>query len=231
MRCLQRREPMTWQSWTIFVLASLPIHFAPGPNNILSLRNGGLSGVRHAVLAMFARLPGYSLIFLMSGLGLATLLMAYPGLLSGLKVAGGIYLAWVGLSTLRNAQNVAPELAHGQQVFAALAREEFITAISNPKAILFATAFYAQFLQPGQADYAAQYLTLVSVSLSLESIAGASFAFAGALFAHTMNESRALPWLTRGCGTLLCGVGLLLGMEGAGELVAETVSALQNASL
>lgn len=205
---------MTWQIWVVFVLASLPIHFAPGPNNVLALRNGGIAGLRAAAGAMLGRLPGYGLIFLAAGLGLAAMLSARPLLFALLKLCGGLYLCWIAVATLR----VRPSdfagglLPQGRR--RPLLRQEFLTAVSNPKAILFATAFYAQFLSLADPEYGMHFFHMVCVSLSLESIAGAGYAAAGARLAAPMKSAGRLVRLAQGCGLLLLIIGALLSAEG-----------------
>ncbi|MEE3102019.1 MAG: LysE family translocator, partial [Pseudomonadota bacterium] len=167
--------------WIAFVLASLPVHFAPGPNNLLALSNGAAGGYARAHLAALGRLPGYALIFLVAALGLGAALSASALLFAALQVAGGLYLGWIGLGMLRaglrGRGRAAPATAAGAP---ARARAEFLTAVANPKAVLFATAFYAQFLTPDMPGYAARFATMAAVSLTLESLAAGLYAAAGA---------------------------------------------------
>ena len=204
--------------WTVFVVASLPIHFAPGPNNVIAFQNGGIFGVRTAGQAMIGRLPGYGLIFLAAGLGVGASLTAQPAMFGMLKVAGGFYLAWTGLTMASShraedpSKDAAATAAHGQF------RREFLVAVSNPKAILFATAFYMQFLVPGSSEYTVQYTQMVLVSLSIEMLAGLTYCCAGALIGGGPGRVRLLVWIARSCGVLLSGVGVLLTVEGLCEI-------------
>lgn len=204
---------MSAHLWMVFIVASLPIHGAPGPNNMLALRHGMSGGLSHAALAMLARLPGYGLIFLAAGLGLGAVILAFPAAFRLLTVGGGIYIVWLGLRAVRATGGEAIAKLEGMSLPSA-ARAEFFTAFANPKAILFATAFYAQFIDPAMAGYAVHYAGMVSVSLALESCCGFLYCTAGSLARDALRQD-VFVWLTRGSGAVLC-------LMGAG-LVVETV--------
>lgn len=205
---------MNWQFWSVFVVASLPIHFSPGPNNVLALRNGGVVGTTAAVRAMLGRLPGYGLIFLASGAGLAAILAARPLLFAALKLCGGLYLCWIAIGTITTRASDFATSTVPQRKRRALLTQEFLTAISNPKAVLFATAFYAQFLSPAQQGYRELFFRMVCTSLCLESLAGATYSFAGAQLAVPMKDMVSLSRIAQACGMLLLLIGVLLSFEG-----------------
>lgn len=211
---------MTFQFWSIFVVASLPVHFAPGPNNLLALRNGSSDGILSAAISMLGRLPGYIIIFIAAGFGLAAVLNSFPGGFALLKLVGGLYLSWLGASTALRLSKIVGGSAEARPKQKLTMREEFLTAIANPKAVLFATAFYSQFLDAADAHYLAKYSSMVAVSLTLESIGGICFCFVGAMFAKSVRHETPLLWLAKGCGVLLCAIGLLLTAEGVRDFIA-----------
>ncbi len=202
---------MTTGIWMLFIAASLPVHVAPGPNNLLAIRNGAAMGIRRAAAAMLGRLPGYALIFLAAGLGMAALLVANPMLLRGLTIAGGAYIAWLGVTAMAKGGNVSPSsTAAAARPIRSAVTEEFATAVSNPKAILFATAFYAQFLPPTTENYASIFARMVILSLTLESGAALLWCAAGALLPALLGRGRSLAWVMRASGGTLAVLGLLL---------------------
>ncbi|MCP4317407.1 MAG: LysE family translocator [Hyphomicrobiales bacterium] len=204
---------MSFETWALFIIASLPIHLAPGPNNLLALRNGGIDGAKLAAWAMTCRLPGYGLIFLAAALGMAAILLARPQLFAALTILGGLYIAKIGLSAMRvklqDFETGSAAILNTQQRM----REEFVTAVANPKAILFATAFYAQFIQPDMHDYVVRFAAMVAVSLSLEASAGLFYCFAGAIISIATKQCAVLIWVARFSGGFLCLIGLGLVLE------------------
>lgn len=204
---------MSAQMWLTFIIASLPVHFAPGPNNVLAFSRSLTHGCRAAHLGSLGRYPAYLLIFLAAGSGLSLLLAASPIAFVALKWGGALYLAWAGYRLLRSAgMGIGAEDGVPGGLFSLyqFMRAEFLVAIMNPKAILFATAFYAQFVTPGQAGFVRQFAQMVAVSLTLEWIAAGCFCLLGAGLAGAAQRTGLLAWITRGLGAILVGFGLLL---------------------
>lgn len=204
---------MSGDVWLLFVLASLPIHLAPGPNNVLALLHGAQSGYRAGHLASLGRYPAYLIIFLFAGFGLGVVLATSATFFIVLKWAGGAYLVWMGARLAAAGLPATAGLsASASGSLRTRIRREFLTAAVNPKAIVFATAFYAQFIDPAQADYAAQFAAMVVVSLSLECVAAGVYALAGARLGDLAARFDLMRWVTRLAGGSLVGFGLLLAL-------------------
>lgn len=204
---------MSQQLWLTFIVASLPVHFSPGPNNVLALSRSMVHGYKAAHLGSLGRYPAYLLIFLAAGFGLGALLAASPRAFAALKWAGALYLAWIGFKLLRSARSTLSPPADGMgRSFdrTHFIRGEFLVAIMNPKAFIFATAFYAQFVTPGQEGFAHLFIRMVAVSLTLECIAAGCFCLLGATMAGAVGRSSLLAWITRGLGAIMIGFGILL---------------------
>lgn len=204
---------MSPEHWGLFVLASLPVHLAPGPNNLLALSNAARFGYPAGHLGSLGRYPAYALIFLAAALGLGAVLMASSLLFLVLKLAGGAYLLWTGwkLFAARQALPAMPgEPAGGCVPWQALWRREFLVAAANPKAVLFATAFYAQFIDPAAPGYPLQFSEMVLVSLALESCGAGVYALAGAGVGAATARGRFLAWINRLSGAALMAMGVVL---------------------
>ena len=204
---------MSQHLWLTFIIASLPVHFAPGPNNILALSRAVTHGYWAAHLGSFGRYPAYLLIFLAAGFGLGALLAASPLAFAALKWIGALYLVWIGYRLLRSA--VAPSVegaGASRETFqlGRFMRGEFLVAIMNPKAFIFATAFYAQFITPGQEGFVRLFAQMVVVSLTLEWIAAGCFCLFGAKVAGLAGGTGLLAWIARGLGAAMIGFGVLL---------------------
>lgn len=204
---------MSQHLWLTFIIASLPVHFAPGPNNVLALSRAMTHGYWPAHLGSFGRYPAYLLIFLAAGFGLGALLATSPAAFAALKWIGALYLGWIGYRLLRSAKALAVDGAGAPREAFQLGRfmrGEFLVAIMNPKAVIFATAFYAQFITPGQDGFARLFAQMVAVSLTLEWIAAGCFCLFGAKVAGLAGGSGLLAWVARGLGAVMIGFGLLL---------------------
>lgn len=91
-----------------------------------------------------------------------------------------------------------------------LAKQEFLVAAGNPKAILVFTALLPQFVEPGK-PVAEQILLLGGLFLLLEWLAIAIYAGLGCHMQRWFASARRKRLFNRLCGALLglAGVGLL----------------------
>ncbi len=96
------------------------------------------------------------LLALCSAIGLSSLIIASPVLFKAIKLLGAAYLFYLGGKIVINnlpKQNKAcstPTVATTQLAIIykrLLWREHFLVAISNPKALLFFTALFPQFIE------------------------------------------------------------------------------------
>lgn len=150
-----------------------------------------------------------------AGLGLGALLMASKTLFTILKFGGAAYLVWLGIQLCRSAPirfagsaigNDRSELARDK--LRRLAKQEFLVAVGNPKAILIFTAFFPQFVD--RSAYAASFTLLGATFLLLELVAISIYAAIGARLGKLGNGARGFGWLNRVSGALMIGFGLAL---------------------
>jgi threonine/homoserine/homoserine lactone efflux protein len=91
----------------------------------------------------------------MAALGIAALLRASALAFLALKLAGAVYLVWIGVQMLR-ARSAAPVAgdARGPTSRRAL-RQGLISDLGNPKIAVFFTSFLPQFVHTGGSTFAA----------------------------------------------------------------------------
>lgn len=169
-----------------FLIGTFAIVLLPGPNSMYCLTVAGTHGVKTAYRSIGGILLGDSILMLCTVLGAGTLLKLYPALFHGIKLAGGLYLAYIGWNLLRAAgkkwhirrpepQAATPtaQPAVPQHVF----RRSLLLSLTNPKAILFFLSFFVQFADP---DYPRPWLTFLLLAVILQII---SFSYLSALAA------------------------------------------------
>src|SRR4051794_31873592 len=92
-------------------------------------------------------------------LGLATLLAAVPLAYTVLRLAGAVYLVFLGVRALRSHTRLAvPE--HAPAPLTIIFRQAVLTNVFNPKVALFFLAFLPQFVDPRRGSPALQVLAL-----------------------------------------------------------------------
>src|SRR5690606_17586846 len=110
---------------------------------------------------------------------LAVALQASERLFLAVKVAGALYLFWLAIQLWRAEPTwQSPTADTRRRGLATLARQEFLVAAGNPKAILIFTAFLPQFVDPARPSLP-QFAMLGSLFLLLEWVAIAAYACMG----------------------------------------------------
>ena len=142
---------MTFSTWWLFILMTFVVSATPGPNMLLVMSTSARHGTRAAVVAMLGCMTALLAMMSISAAGLGAVLQTSPQVFEVLRLAGAAYLAYLGLKVWRSPvqdqsasdtpQAAVPGANHGS-----IYRQAFLVAASNPKAILFAAAFFPQFI-------------------------------------------------------------------------------------
>lgn len=199
---------MTLQTWAIFLPAAFALNCYPGPNNVLAMTHAARFGFSTAVAAALGRFPAFAAFVLGAAVGLGALLAASAELFTALKFVGAAYLAWLGIRMLR-AGAADLSAADGDVRLKALVRREFLTAATNPKAMLVFTAFFAPFVDPAEPAFG-QILALGGAALALEAVAVLLYAFAGSRLGGFARSPRGLGAVNRLSGAALLAAGTAL---------------------
>jgi len=202
---------MSLATLLLFIAASAVVIATPGPTVLLALSNGSRHGLRAAGWGMAgAVLADLALVSAVAG-GLGVLLAASEPAFQALKWAGAAYLAWLGLRLLRADAaplaadaGAAPPMPGARRLFL----RSFLVAVTNPKALIFMSAFLPQFIAP-HAPLLPQYAALAAVMATLNLAAMLAYALLGARLVGVLRAG-GLRWLNRACGGLL--VGLAAGV-------------------
>jgi threonine/homoserine/homoserine lactone efflux protein len=195
-----------------FLLAAVMIAAIPGPG-IFYVTARTLSGGRRAGIAStFGTALGGLVHVVAGGLGVSAIILASAQLFTGLKLAGALYLIWLGIKTFREAGNVAPERissAGAAQAF----REGVVVEALNPKTAAFFLALIPQFLDPAARHVAFQFMALGLISVALNTFADVIVvAVASTARVHLTRNPRFIQRLRQGSGLFLAGLGISLAL-------------------
>ena len=202
---------MDLQTWLLYSLAALGLSLTPGPNGLLALTHGALYGTKKTMFTILGGSVGFSAVIGLSMFGIGALLAANVGLLVVLKWLGGAYLVFLGIQVWRapamGESRTEPKNSSGGKLFQA----GLLSAVSNPKGILFFVAFLPQFIDPAGAlllQFVIMALTFVVIEFGYE-LTVASLA------------DRIQPWLrrvgknfNRVFGSVFIAIGVLLPLRG-----------------
>ena len=199
---------MALELWLVYFIATLGLALTPGPNSLLALTHGGLYGARMALATILGGVVGFSALIALAMFGLSALLKTAPTALLALKWIGGAYLIWLGVQLWRSPPMNLTLTDSGTRPGAArLFRQGLLSALSNPKVILFYGAFLPQFVDP-QRGLAVQFVVMAATFAVVEFLVELLLA---------LLAFRVRPWLQRGgrtfnrsCGVLFVLIGVAL---------------------
>ncbi len=201
---------MALHTWTLYFLAVIGLSLTPGPNSLLVLAHGAAHGSRRTLWTIAGGATGFAALIGLSMLGIGALLQTTASALLVLKIVGGAYLIWLGIQLwrspgiqLRAAEGGSPAAGRGRVLF----RQGLLSAVSNPKVLLFYGAFLPQFIDPRR-DLLVQFVWLAATFVITEAVVELLIAS----LAH-----RVRPWLERSgrgfnrvCGSLFAAMGVAL---------------------
>ncbi|MDP9712495.1 UNVERIFIED_ORG: threonine/homoserine/homoserine lactone efflux protein [Pseudomonas fluorescens] len=196
---------------SLFLPACFALNMAPGPNNLLSVSNATRYGYRRACVAGIGRLLAFAGMIALAAAGLAVVLQTSELLFYGIKIIGAGYLLYLAWQLWRANPATEDAVAAPSNGLLALARQEFLVAAGNPKAILIFTAFLPQFVDPARA-ITPQFMLLGVLFLLLEWIAISAYAYMGLHMRRWFAEPRGKRIFNRCCAGLLSAAASVLLM-------------------
>jgi threonine/homoserine/homoserine lactone efflux protein len=202
---------MELQTWLLYTLAALGLSLTPGPNGLLALTHGALYGTRKTVFTILGGSLGFTAIIGLSMFGIGALLAANLGLLVVLKWLGGAYLIFLGVQVWRSPPLAESRSEVRNSAGMKLFRAGLLSAISNPKGILFFVAFLPQFINPAS-SLLIQFLIMAITFVVIE--------FLYELLVAALAD-KIQPWLrrvgrnfNRVFGSVFIAIGALLPLRG-----------------
>jgi threonine/homoserine/homoserine lactone efflux protein len=197
-------------TFLLFLAAASLIALSPGPG-IFYVAARTLADGRAAGLASSLGTGVGGLVHVAAGaIGVSALVLASAEAFTLLKVAGALYLVWLGIKTMREARfdiaAAVPGVAAGKAF-----RDGIVVEAFNPKTAAFFLAFLPQFVDAGLGPVWLQFFTLGLISVTLNTAVDVVVAIVAAR-ARSMALGR--PGLIRrlriAAGAAIAGLGLSL---------------------
>ena len=197
---------------SLFLLAAVIIAAIPGPG-IFYVAARTLSGGRQAGIAStFGTALGGLVHVIAGGLGVSAIILASAQLFTLLKLAGALYLIWLGIRTIREAGNL-PQEQTGPIGTKRAFREGVLVEALNPKTAAFFLAFIPQFLEPAAGYPALQFMTLGLISVTLNTFADVIVVVAASTArTNLVRRPRLVQRLRQGSGLFMAGLGVSLAL-------------------
>jgi homoserine/homoserine lactone efflux protein len=199
---------MNLELFTAFLLITTVLIVTPGPIVTLVISTGVTQGSRAALTTVAGTTLGNALLLAAIALGLNWVHAHADLLFDALRVTGAAYLIWLGVQAWRHAGEESERLTNtGRARFV----RGLIVALSNPKTIVFFTAFLPQFLDP-RLPAGPQLAVMCVVTVLLAGVSDCVWAVAAGMGRAWFMKPARVKLLGRLSGTVLIGGGLWLSL-------------------
>lgn len=204
---------MLFHTWMLYVAAVFVLTVTPGPSVLMCVTNSVKHGVRRASASALGSLTASCLIIAVVAVGFGAVLAASEKIFQVVKWIGVGYLFYIGIASFLSKESsfeVKSDSAIGaSKSLLSLYLHGFLIGITNPKGLLFFSAFLPQFLNP-KAPQIPQFLVM--------GLTFACFEMFWLMF-YSHFAARVAPWLrapgrakifNRATGGIFVGAGTLL---------------------
>jgi threonine/homoserine/homoserine lactone efflux protein len=202
----------TASTLALFVGAALVLAAMPGPGLFYIAGRTLAAGRRDGLASCLGSACGGLVHVVAGAVGVSALIVASATAFTALKLAGGLYLIWLGVQTWRQAGSPDPEpLQEGRADAWRALRQGLVVEATNPKTAAFFLALIPQFVDAGRGSVALQFAVLGLISIALNTgMAVLVVAASAALRERAAGRTGLLRRLRRGSGVVLGGLGLSL---------------------
>lgn len=203
---------MSLTTWWLFAAAIVLLSGTPGPNMLHVMTRSVEFGFRRSIATMLGCMLAILLVLAASAAGLTAFLKALPGAFEVLRYCGVAYLIYLGVKAWWaevSPLDVGEDRLETRQSARALFRGGFLISISNPKLLVFAAAFFPQFIDPA-APKAPQFAILVATFAVIEMVWYVAYGLAGKSLARHLRNPALKRTFNRVSGAVFMGFGAAL---------------------
>lgn len=191
-----------------FVATCAVLVAIPGPSVLFIVGRSIAHGRRVGVLTVAGTDLGLLVLALVVAFGVGALIAASEVAFWAIKVAGAVYLVYLGAQAIRHRKSNAmrPEGAR-RGVFAALG-QSFLVGVTNPKTLAICTAVLPQFVDPAAGSVPTQLVLFAVIFWVMAMLSDGVWALAaGSARAWFARSTRRREHLAGGGGVMMITLG------------------------
>ena len=200
-----------------FTLASVVLIIVPGPGVLFIVGRALSHGRRTAMATALGHATGNYVVAALVAVGLGAILQRSAQVFQVVKLAGALYLVWLGIQAIRRRKALASAFAGVTEARGdrRAAREGFLVGVTNPKALILFGAVLPQFVDRAAGHVPVQRLLLSLVSIAIGLVSDSSWGVAASFVRSWFARSDRRFELVGGAGGLaMIGVGLTVAVTG-----------------
>jgi threonine/homoserine/homoserine lactone efflux protein len=194
-----------------FLLTSLIVCLMPGTGALISLSAGLSRGARASVVAALGCTLGIIPHVIAAVTGTAALLRASGVAFDALRIAGVIYLLWMGVASWRDKSELVVDGDQPPRPAAKVIGSAMLSNLLNPKLTVFFFAFLPQFVPPHAPHELERLLMLSGVFMVMTFVVFVIYGVsAAAVRRHVIERPKIIQRIRRVFAASFVGLGIKL---------------------
>ncbi len=200
-----------------YALASFILIVIPGPSVLFVVGRALAYGRRTALATVCGNSAGNYVVAVCVAVGIGTLVQRSAELFTAVKLAGALYLIWLGIQAFRRRGTLAGAFAAAAPARSdqRAVREGFLVGVTNPKALILFGAVLPQFVDRAAGHVPVQMLLLSGVSIGIGLVSDSMWGVAASRLRSWFARSPRRFAMVGGAGGLaMIGVGVTVAVTG-----------------
>jgi threonine/homoserine/homoserine lactone efflux protein len=200
-----------------FVIVSIVLIVVPGPGVLFIVGRALAHGWRTAIATAVGHAAGNYVVAACVAFGLGTLLERSAQAFVAIKLAGALYLVWLGVQAIRRRGALASAMsaASGPRAGWRALRDGFAVGVTNPKSLILFGAILPQFVNRDAGHIPAQMLVLALVSVFIGAVTDSVWGLAASgVRAWFAGSPRRFALVGGAGGLAMIGVGVTVALTG-----------------
>lgn len=157
---------MTLELYLEYFIATSVFSLVPGPTIMLVIHYALIYGKGAGKYTIPAVIVGDAIAILFAFIGIGALMKIVPQAFYFMKIAGGMYLIYLGLTSIFTKHNIEDEKVVCKKKAKNIFKHVVTVTALNPKSIVFFMAFLPQFIDP-KSNYTGQLIILAAIFVIL----------------------------------------------------------------
>ena len=198
---------MSIEAYLAYLAACILITIIPGPTVTLIIANSLTHGTRAGLLNVAGTQLGLLIMLGVLLVGLSSVIATMGVWFDYVRIAGAVYLVWLGIKLWRAGGALAAEPRTSAASRVKMLCHAWLVTALNPKSLTFFVAFLPQFLDP-HARFATQMAIFEATFLVLAFANAIGYALVASRARALVKNPRAIGVVNKVGGTCLIGAGI-----------------------
>jgi threonine/homoserine/homoserine lactone efflux protein len=197
----------------LFMAAGLALNLTPGPDMLYVIARSSGEGRAAGIASALGIALGCLFHIAALAAGLSALLTRLPSAYHVIRIAGAIYLAYLGVRALASSRTLVTSAVEPARSVGAIVVQGCITNMLNPKVAVFFLAFIPQFVRTDGWSPAAQVVALGCLFNASGTLVNLVVALAASRATGWLRVNQATAiWLQRTTGLVFIALGMRLAL-------------------